>query len=326
MSRKIRSCGALNASSLSRLWLAGLMLLGAGFLPGCGIVSEAAPLPGLNSRPSARPAPGGKLWFLGVGVSHYRYASDLPFSRTDAEALAEAFSTRDHGHPFQQVRTRVLVDEQATREGILDAMNSFFAGAAPDDTAMVVLIGHGGVIRDTFYFAPYAANPDDFSSLASDGLAAPQLEAALLKVSSKAKRTILVLDACRSGAFHFSEKAVTTSAPGGKSLESRLPARASQVYILASSGEDEDASQSIYYTLADQTEGHSAMGLALLRGLSREAEPQRNEQAAMIDLLTYASLQVPRITTNLQHPEFHGPELDRAVTYDTGSAPSGVEF
>jgi WD40 repeat protein len=143
-------------------------------------------------RPAGRP---GTLWFVGLGVSRHKDRRlDLRFADRDVETAAAALGKA--GGRFARVRTLALVNEKVTRAA-LDEVRTFLAGAAVDDTVVLLAAGHGA--RDpteeaTFRFVTHDVDPEHLASTAISG---DELEGLL--AGTAARRRLLLVDACQSG-------------------------------------------------------------------------------------------------------------------------------
>jgi WD40 repeat protein len=141
------------------------------------------------------------LYLLTVGVNHYTKESmNLNFAAPDARAMDEVFERRGKSL-YADVHPHVLLDEQATRAGIHQALVNIAKDAKKRDTLIVFLSGHGTMVGDLYYFIPSDFRPAGDNSLEDDvrkqGLAANVLTQDLEQVPALKK--ILVLDTCHSG-------------------------------------------------------------------------------------------------------------------------------
>ena len=74
------------------------------------------------------------LHVLTIGINNYKDAAlDLKYAAPDAEALAQAFAKNCKGQPFQDVKTKTLLNQEATATNIANeiaqtAQNSRPAG------------------------------------------------------------------------------------------------------------------------------------------------------------------------------------------------------
>lgn len=257
----------------------------------------------------------GTLWVFAVGVSQYKNpALSLQYADHDAEALAQAFQTQG-GKIFQKVNTKVLVNQEVSRQAIAREMQTFFASAAADDAALIALMGHGVVDGGSFYFLPH---PADLTNLSSEGLPLAEFEASVREVGKKVQRLILAIDTCHAGAVEIRTRGIKLAAAGeerktGVSLAGGLAPTSREAYILSSSKDTEESLEDASYRLPGEKRGHGAFTYAILRGLRGEADTDRDRVVNVLDLFTYASSQVPKITGGRQHPFVRGAGTNFAL-------------
>jgi len=218
----------------------------------------------------APPAAQATLWVFAVGVSHYRNSMiDLQFADNDAQTLAT--SLKDRGKRlFADVKTQVLVNDQVTKQSILEGMNSFFSAAKPDDTGVIALMGHGVIADGTFYFLP---NTADVNNLKTQGLRVQDFESAVQGVSERVKWLALMLDTCHAQALNvhvrgLSDLNIINQKARGVSLVSEVAQKVPDTFILGSSTEDENSWEDASYRLPGEKNGHGLFTYALLRGLN----------------------------------------------------------
>lgn len=263
----------------------------------------------------------GSLWLFAVGVSQYRNRMiDLQFADNDARTLAATIARRSAG-VFQKVNTRVLVNDQVTRQSIIDGITSFFAQAQPEDTGMIALMGHGVSANGVFYFVPY---PADLSNLTTAGLPVNEFEQAVQKVSGRMARMILVVDTCHAAELNFNVRGLDQlinreHKARGISLVGQIAPKMPEAYIMSASESDENSWEDANYRLPDEKEGHGAFTYALLRGLDGAAA--REGRVNILDLFSYASDEVPRITGGKQHPYVHGQGTNFEIATVNSASP-----
>lgn len=128
-----------------------------------------------------------QCWGVFVGVSDYATINDLQYCDDDARDFYEALSP-----VWGESYTRLLVDSQATKSAILNAINWMAGNADADDTVTFTFSGHGG---DFGAFCPY-----DFYSVNS-GISNVELSLALDAV--QAEKIVVILDICFAGTFEL---------------------------------------------------------------------------------------------------------------------------
>jgi hypothetical protein len=264
------------------------------------------PTPGakLTLRMSWQPNPEGviHLHVLAVGVSRYAKPfehGDLQFADADADALTRAFLAQ-RGPLFDEVRASApLVNEQATRDGILTALEGLKKQVVEDRSALklvvVVFSGHGAVAANKFFlFLPhdYGQNP------ASRGVTWRDLEIPLAQMNCPA---VVVLDTCHSG-----QAAYEVASAGSKGsiqddeVEEAVRGFAGQrsgLFVLAAALPRERAYE-------DKAWKHGALTLALLEALTGRSpyEPEKkivcgpSPVVTLGDVQNYVSRRVAELT------------------------------
>ena len=141
-------------------------------------------------------AAAGRVYGVFAGISDYPgQGNDLDNTDKDARDLANAFRRSGLLAP----ESITLVDGQATRAAVADAVRRMASLAGPNDTVVVFYSGHGVQLANT----PGARNePDgrDEALALYDGNMTDDEMGALL-AGSRAGMSLLVLDACFSGGF-----------------------------------------------------------------------------------------------------------------------------
>jgi uncharacterized caspase-like protein len=143
---------------------------------------------------------------IAVGIDLYPQKQlQLRCAVADAQGLAEAFGQHcaGKGNLFGAVRPTTLLDPQATRKGVLDALKKARQAVKPGDLLVFSFAGHGARQRQKFYLLTVDANP---AILAGTALSGDDLRAALADMPCQ---VLLLLDACHSaaGVRAFSDEA-----------------------------------------------------------------------------------------------------------------------
>ncbi|MCZ6692117.1 MAG: caspase family protein [Planctomycetota bacterium] len=104
-----------------------------------------------------------KTLALIVGVTKYRYRSirNIGYADRDARALREVLCQDGLGDVIPQ-NCKLLIDEDATKEGILDALENYLVERAEyPDTVIIYFAGNGGSWGKQPYLLPWDFDPDD---------------------------------------------------------------------------------------------------------------------------------------------------------------------
>ncbi|MDV9177328.1 caspase family protein, partial [Streptomyces sp. W16] len=125
-----------------------------------------------------------------IGVSTYRDPNidDLTFVTDDMAELAEALSTVGY-------EVHIHDAEETDRESIDYAVETFFQGAAPDETLLLYLSGHGIHHGGKDYLVPKGARTDSHDFRAK----CLSLDFSGYVERSKAGDVVVFVDACREG-------------------------------------------------------------------------------------------------------------------------------
>ena len=113
---------------------------------------------GQGARPEEKPKP--KLIALLVGVSGYKVPNMAPLAFADDDAVdLDKLLREQKGRIFSDVETRVLINEEATKDNILDGLTWLDQHTEKGDYALLFVSGHGVTdLRQKFYFLPIDAN------------------------------------------------------------------------------------------------------------------------------------------------------------------------
>jgi len=224
----------------------------------------------------------GETYVLVVGVDDYADAkiSDLKFAEADARAVAD-FYARDPASPASSERVKLLLGRQATRRGVLRALQEHLLRRAvrPEDTAILYFAGHGFV--DAAGDAYLACQDTEHAGLAFSAISAQQLQALWRQLG--ARQRILITDACHSGAlagirgFGGVGKRVLPGAKGS-------PKDAGRSLAIAAAGANQ-------FSVED--EGHGVFTAALLAALRGGADGDRDKVVTAAELRDYLAREVP---------------------------------
>lgn len=230
-----------------------------------------------------------RLFVLAAGVDDYQDPDlNLRYAAVDARTIAEMFRTQE-GRLYEEVHTRVLLNRDATRENILQELNTFIGRARPHDVAMVFLAGHGVQSRDTYYFIGYDA---DINNPSLRGLSQDDLKRHLI-YNLETTKSVVMLDTCQSGFM----PGVRGRGPDMDRVIERL-AEAEGIFFISASGSTEAARESPAW-------GHGAFTLAIRRAL-QEGQARDRRGDGIIDvgtLFDFVSDEVIRLTNGEQRPK-----------------------
>ncbi|MEM9784567.1 MAG: caspase family protein, partial [Pseudomonadota bacterium] len=213
------------------------------------------------------------------------------FADDDARDLVTALDASQSGL-YAEVVPQVLLDADATRSGVMRALDSVreqMAQGDGDDLAVVHFSGHGAVIDGAFYLLTHDVDAADPVALRTTALSADDLRREIAKLTAHG-RVIVLLDACRSGATTAAGAALAADAD---LLRDQL--RGPNVTVLTSSTADEDS-------LEHRQWKNGAFTEAVLDALTTRADADRNGVISMVEMTRHVSGRVPQITNGAQNP------------------------
>jgi len=232
-----------------------------------------------------------KVWAVIIGISSYNHMPTLRYTDDDAYRMY-AFLKSPEGGALADERIRLLIDEDATKEKILNAMNEIFMKAGPNDLVLMYYSGHG--VKGAFL-------PIDFDGF-NNKLEHEEINRILDK--SPAKYKLCIADACHSGSL--------LAIKGGnvrnvledyyKTLAQAQPGTA----LIMSSKSDETSLESS--GLRQGVFSHF-----LIRGLKGEADKDGNKVVTVQELYDFIYENVMNYTGNRQSPVIQG-DYDKQMT------------
>jgi hypothetical protein len=254
-----------------------------------------------TTAPSYDPAV--KVWAVVAGVANYQSMPSLHYTDDDAYQFY-AFLKSPEGGALPDSQIRILVDDNATRDNLLDAMKSTFLQADENDVVLFYFSGHG--IEGAFV-------PVDFDGYSH------RLEHAEIRhilEQSHARQKIVLGDACHSGTLFGSQFAPDMLAAKGQSVGDML-----DKYYKAFENCDSGtalfmSSKGAEVSLEDSGLRSGVFSHFLIKGLKGEADADHDKIVTIDELFSYVKLQVSRYTAGAQTPMLTGK-------YD-GKLPVGV--
>ena len=231
-----------------------------------------------------------RVWAMIVGVASYNHMPALRYTDDDAYRLY-AFLKSPGGGAVPDEQLRILIDEDATRERILTAMNDIFSRAGPSDMVIMYFSGHG--LKGSFL-------PIDFDGFGNK-LYHEEITGALNK--SRARYKLCIVDACHSGSLLAmrgakSQQLITTF------YEQLAQAQAGTALFLSSKSEETSLESS---GLRQGVFSHF-----LIRGLKGEADADGDKLVTIQELYEYVHHNV-RAYTGLQQSPIITGNYDRKM-------------
>lgn len=192
----------------------------------------------------------GDRYALLIGINEYKYFTPLETAVSDIEAIEKILK---NNYGFQTV---TIKNQEATRENIIEAINTLRRKLGENDKLLIYYAGHGHFDRmtDTSYWIPYEAKPDSDAHYIE---AKSAITTNLKRIS--AKQILIVADSCYSGTLSRAGEVKLQSGSANRSAYIKnISSRISRV-LIASGGNE---------PVADGGGGgHSVFARAFMDGL-----------------------------------------------------------
>jgi WD40 repeat protein len=233
-----------------------------------------------------------KLYVLSIGVSKYEDKNlTLQFAAKDAKDFAESL-LKQKGGLYRDVVVKVLTDEKATKDEIIDGFDWISKETTSKDVAIIFLAGHGVNERGgVYYFLPVNANVDRLRRTA-----VPFTEMKNT-VASMAGKTILFIDTCHAGNV-MGARAVATDITG---IVNELASAENGAVVFASSTGKQ-------YSFEDSEWGNGAFTKAVVEGVDGKADYTGKGRITINMLDLYVSERVKELTKGKQTPATAKPQ------------------
>ncbi|GAB5047364.1 caspase family protein [Thermodesulfovibrio sp. TK110] len=226
-----------------------------------------------------------KLYILAIGVSRYKDESlRLKFASKDAEDFIKTMKTQK-GRLYEDVVVKLLTDEKATKDEILDGLDWLQKETTSKDIAMLFIAGHG--INDSagiYYFLPQNA---DIDKLKRTAVAFSDIKNT---VSSIAGKVVMFVDTCHSG--NVMGKRAVTDITG---VINELTSAENGVVVFASSTGRQ-------YSLEDPAWGNGAFTKAVVEGINGKADLFGKRKITINMLDAFIAERVKELTKGKQTP------------------------
>lgn len=227
-----------------------------------------------------------KIWAVVIGVSDYDHMPVLRYTDDDAYRIY-AFLKSPEGGALADEQIRILIDEDATKIKILQAMEQVFAKAGSDDMILLYFSGHG--LKDSFL-------PIDFNGY-HNKLFHTEINAALKK--SRARYKLCIADACHSGNLLAMRGAQGQVQNILSSYYKNLARSSAGTALIMSSKSTETSLESSGLRQGVFTH-------FLIRGLKGEANSNRDDYVSIMELFNYVQQNVRVYTNKRQSPVIQG--------------------
>jgi len=275
-----------------------------------GNVTEAA-RPGredefLNTEKEQRDS-GVKKWAVVVGISRYKDTkiAGLRYAAADARAFHN-WLVSSQGGGYAPANVKLLLDHKATSENIKAALYNWLKQAAEDDMVTIYFAGHGSPespdTPDNLYLLSYDTK---YTNIAATGFPMWDVKTAISRFI-KARKIVVIADACHAGglgaAFDTGRRGIRNVEINPISAGFQALSSASQGVAVISASDDRQLSQES----KQWGGGHGVFTYYLVKGLSGDADYNKDGHVTLGELIPYLSENVRKATKNAQSPTVAG--------------------
>ncbi|MEM1118943.1 MAG: caspase family protein [Bacteroidota bacterium] len=236
-----------------------------------------------------------KVWAVVIGVATYNHMPTLKYTDDDAYRMY-AFLKSPEGGALSDDHIRILVDEDATKNRILNTLNEVFTQAGSNDLVILYFSGHG---------LPGAFLPSDFDGF-DNRIYHDEIKEILER--SPAKYKICIADACHSGGL-LAMKGADANNALLKYYEALAQSSPGSALILSSKSSETSLESS---GLRQGVFSHF-----LIRGLKGEADRNQDRIVSVQELFDFTYHKVRSYTGSRQSPVIKGnfdPRMPVSVT------------
>jgi WD40 repeat protein len=236
-----------------------------------------------------------RLYVLSVGVSKYANpAYNLGLAAKDAKDLA-AVLQKQKGKLYADVQVRLLTDDKATRDDVVDGLEWLKNQVTARDVGVMFLAGHG--VNDNtgkYYFMPHNADPN---KLLRTGVPQGDIRDTLNSLAGKA---VFFVDTCHSGNALGTARTRSMSSVTDAFVNELTSAENGVVVFTAATGRQLSQERDDW--------GNGAFTKALVEGLSGRADFQKTGRITHKGLDYYVAERVKELTQGQQSPVSIAPQ------------------
>jgi hypothetical protein len=260
-----------------------------------------------------------KLYILAIGINKYvdqggdngRFRP-LAGSVPDATAFAAEMEKAGAGQ-YESVRVTLALDENATLAKLDEAVAKIASEIGPRDSFVLYAAAHGYSLGGNYYMIPQdyqgGGNPD---ALKARAVSQERIQE-WLATRIKAKRAVILLDTCESGALTGGYTKSRTEGPVAEAAVGRLHEATGRPVITAAS-----PGKSAY------DKGHGVFTYALIEALHK-GDVNNNGKIEVSELAAHVERRVPELFAELKQNGFvvKGLAAARGVGGDAQTAHFG---
>lgn len=240
------------------------------------------------------------LHMLVVAVNKYPAPNDLTSPVKDANAFKSQMA-RIANPPsgvrkiYNKLEFKMLTDETATRQGILDGLNWLKTNVKEKDAGVLFLAGHGITEGTSYYFVPF--KPGGMAGKPAEWLPGDQIVSTLQSLPGRA---MFFLDACYSGALTNQASAKASNATD---IINKIDDERGVTIFASSTGKEKSG----------EDDENGFFTKALIEGLRGKAADKEDNLVYPTGLKRYVTRRVKELSNNEQRPFISDRGIDEPI-------------
>lgn len=240
------------------------------------------------------------LYMLVVAINKYPAPNDLASPVKDANGFKSQMA-RIANPPsgvrkiYNKLEFKMLTDEMATREGIIDGLNWLKANVKEKDAGVLFLAGHGIAEGKSYYFIPFKAG--SMAGKAAEWVPGDQIVGTLQSLPGRA---MFFLDACYSGALTNQASAKASNAT---EMINKIDDERGVTIFASSTGKEKSG----------EDDENGFFTKALIEGLRGKAADKEDNLVYPTGLKRYVTRRVKELSNNEQRPFISDHGVDEPI-------------
>lgn len=276
-----------------------------------------------------------ETWSVVIGINKYQDPGipDLTGAAQDAWNFYHYLTHRD-GAKVHPRRTKLLINEYATKVNIDEALGEFLTQACPKDRVIIYFAGHGAPEPDRPEDAFLLVHDTSLSRLVSTALSMNQLPQFLSWRANTAGKLLFFVDACHSGVIQFpGSRGITAVDFNSKDVErlrahsllnslSKVSERQKGWGVISSSASDQLSGEgSGECKVGDQSYDGGLFTCALLNAIHPKYDQNRDGELSYNEIYDSVASYLTAMRGELQTPQRSGNLDDNELIFQSPIRP-----